>query len=280
MPIITCNLMGGLGNQLFEIFTTISYAIEYGQQFRFANIETIGFGNMTIRKTFWNSFLSRLKPFTMAEFPQMMLLKEKSFEYNKLPVNDFLHQNIIIYGYFQSYKYFEKYYRQICRIIDLEMMQINLLQKLDISNTLDNTVSMHFRIGDYKLHPTIHPILNKDYYVKSLNLITEKQEIKTVLYFCEDPDINEVLETVSYLTEQFKEIEFVRGNNTLEDWEQMLLMSCCHHNIIANSTFSWWGAYFNNWEDKMVCYPAKWFGPDLPHNTTDLFPENWHKIEC
>ncbi len=280
MPIITCNLMGGLGNQLFEIFTTISYAIEYGQQFRFANIETIGFGNMTIRKTFWNSFLSRLKPFTMAEFPQMMLLKEKSFEYNKLPVNDFLHQNIIIYGYFQSYKYFEKYYRQICRIIDLEMMQINLLQKLDISNTLDNTVSMHFRIGDYKLHPTIYPILNKAYYNLSLKLITEKHFIKTVMYFCEEEDAIEVFKTIQYLSKQFKEIEFVRGNNTLEDWEQMLLMSCCHHNIIANSTFSWWGAYFNNWEDKMVCYPAKWFGPDLPHNTKDLFPENWHKIEC
>ena len=58
---ITCNLMGGLGNQLFQIFTTISYSIKAGVQFKFLNDETLGGGSCTQRPTYWNNFLSRMK---------------------------------------------------------------------------------------------------------------------------------------------------------------------------------------------------------------------------
>jgi hypothetical protein len=71
---------------------------------------------------------------------------------------------------------------------------------------------------------------------------------------------------------------FEKGTKQLSDWEQLLFMSCCNHNIIANSTFSWWAAYFNSWEDKIVCYPSVWFGPSANHNTMDLCPESWNKI--
>jgi hypothetical protein len=98
------------------------------------------------------------------------------------------------------------------------------------------------------------------------------------MYFCEDVDISDVNEVISYLSKIFTKLEFIRGENNLEDWEQMLLMSCCHHNIIANSSFSWWSAYFNSWEDKIVCYPSVWFGPSVQKNTKDLCPPNWTKI--
>jgi hypothetical protein len=55
-------------------------------------------------------------------------------------------------------------------------------------------------------------------------------------------------------------------------------MSLCKHNIIANSSFSWWGAYFNENLEKIVCYPSVWFGKNVEHNVVDLFPNRWVKI--
>ena len=68
------------------------------------------------------------------------------------------------------------------------------------------------------------------------------------------------------------------ANPSLEDWEQLLLMSLCQYNIIANSTFSWWAAYLNDNPDKIVCYPEEWFKTTTGHDTSDLFPEDWAKV--
>lgn len=281
---ITCNLMGGLGNQLFQIFTTISYAIKSHNAFKFTDAKQLGGKNITTRNTYWNTFLHKLKYFTVSQFPQMHFIKETNFTFNELPIYDMVNKDVLIYGYFQSYKYFEENFDRISRIIGIEQIRQELLKKLNMNlQSFENTISMHFRLGDYKHLQHVHPILSNEYYYRSLSYILSNSTIvssnkTTVMYFCEDEDVDEVKNTILFLSNCFPYVKFIRGENTLEDWEQMVLMSCCHHNIIANSSFSWWSAYLNNWKNKIVCYPSTWFGPLASHDTKDLCPPDWIRI--
>ena len=280
---ITCNLMGGLGNQLFQIFATISYAIKSKNKFVFLSQETLGGGSTTIRYTFWNTFFSNLKTFLVKDLPVVRVMKETGFVYNELRVSEMINQNIMLYGYFQSYKYFQANYSTICRLIGLGKMKVALLEKLNIENhELNDTVSMHFRIGDYKKIQDYHPLATYEYYERALGFIQNlKKDINfEIQYFCEDVDIEDVLLIINKLVIQFPSYKFVRGEKTLKDWEQMLLMSCCRHNIIANSSFSWWSAYFNFYTDKIVCYPSVWFGSKTNNDMSDLCPPEWNKIAC
>ena len=88
---ISCKLAGGLGNQLFQIFTTIAYALTYSNPFFFLNNHKLssGLNGTTIRYTYWDTFLSSLKPFLkdMDYIPPLMFINEPSFNYNKLPEN-------------------------------------------------------------------------------------------------------------------------------------------------------------------------------------------------
>ena len=186
----------------------------------------------------------------------------------------------MIFGYFQSYKYFQGQFDMICRIIGLEKTRNALTTKLNIgANYFDNIISMHFRIGDYKKIQHFHPIMTYEYYKKSLNLFKTREQLKNnILYFCEEEDIEDVNKTIVKLKNDFPTLNFIRASNDLSDWEQMVLMSCCRDNIIANSSFSWWGAHLNMNPYKIVCYPATWFGEAAGHDTRDLCPMDWNKI--
>jgi hypothetical protein len=277
--------MGGLGNQIFQIFATISYAIKSRNRFQFLNLTTLGGGSTTVRHTFWESFFSTMKPFLMSELPQHIhVIREKGFPYNELSVHEMINRNVMIHGYFQSYKYFQENYSIIYRLLNIDKMKNDLLNNLNLNSPeyldLENTVSMHFRIGDYKKIQEFHPLATYDFYERSLQYFKSVNSNKefNILYFCEDCDIDDVLIIINKLIDKFPTYNFKRGTNTLEDWQQMLLMSCCHHNIIANSSFSWWSAYLNTNTDKIVCYPSVWFGKVANNDTRDLCPPNWIRV--
>jgi hypothetical protein len=280
--------MGGLGNQLFQIFATISCAMDSNTKFFFFNMEKLGDGNAcTIRPTYWNNFLARMKIFLkpiLHSLPEMNIIRENGFHYTKLPINKINSENkdIILYGYFQSYKYFENNYNNIYNIIGVERLIHKLLKKMYINKSFfNNTISMHFRLGDYKNLQDYHPIAKYEYYKNSLQYIQDLNKDKPfcIMYFCENKDIDEVNYIISQLNQEYMNYTFFRADYNLQDWEQVLLMSCCENNIIANSTFSWWGAYFNTNNNKIVCYPDKWFGPKLNTQlTVDLCPPEWIKI--
>lgn len=281
--VITCNLMGGLGNQLFQIFATISYAIKSRNAFKFYDCDSTGGVGQTLKRdTYWKTFLFKLNPFLTKEFPPFTIIQEKGFSFEGIPVSTIVAKDICLHGYFQSYKYFQSTYETICRLIELDKQKEKLLITTYLNaDPLNNTTSMHFRLGDYKKLTKIHPILSNEYYKDALEyLIMHDQPvgIKHVLFFCEDEDTDEVFETINNLQTYFPDIIFERALNSMQDWEQMLLMSCCKNNIIANSSFSWWSAYFNTNINKRVCYPKKWFGDEVTHDTSDLCPPEWIAI--
>ena len=291
---ITCNVMGGLGNQLFQIMATISIALKTKQKFMFLYKKILdGSENVTIRNTYWDNLLSKLRVFTKEEYPcQPFVVRENGFKYQDIviPIDNCNSENtlIMLFGYFQSYKYFQENYDLIFN----RMIKINELKRqvmLDYKNMYDylnhDFISIHFRIGDYKNLQDYHPIMTYSYYRDALNFMKNKKplDFKRVLYFCEEKDIEEVNTIITQLNTEFQELDFICVNFNISDWEQLLLMSLCKHHIIANSTFSWWGAYLNNDNSSShcVCYPSLWFGPRANINdVSDLFPENWNKIEC
>jgi hypothetical protein len=290
---ISVNLMGGLGNQLFQIFTTIAYAIKYKHKFVFPYSD-----KLAQRVTYWNNFMLSLKLFTTAnlnnrvtnaDIQNMENIGEKEFRYNELPASD-PSTPFKLNGYFQSYKYFENEVEQIYSLLRLDKQKQQIMEEYSDLFSLDRTkISMHFRLGDYKQLQHYHPIMPPQYYQNALTTIFEQSSIKdaSVLYFCEEEDNNIVTQFINVLKMHFDttsyKIEFVKVDDKIADWKQMLIMGCCYHNIIANSSFSWWGAYMNSNVDKIVCYPALWFGQTMHEHhgfkdTKDLFPEKWIKI--
>ena len=271
---ITVNLMGGLGNQLFQIFTTIAYALRYNREFKFEYSDILTTGHH--RPTYWNNFLLKLKQYTVQSKINLPLYHEPFFHYKTIPQS---FDNVKLFGYFQSPKYFNDKYNEIAEIIDLKNQQ--LLIKDKYKNYFEKPViSMHFRIGDYKDKQEFHNVLTLKYYenaIKKIIEITNKTDWN-ILYVCEKDDNEIVSKNIQQLINIFPEIQFIKATDNSADWEQMLSMSLCDHNIIANSTFSWWAAYFNKNEYKIVCYPNQWFGPKLNLNTIDLFIESWKKI--
>lgn len=284
---ITCCLMGGLGNQLFQIFATISCGMKSQRKFFFSN--ELNCKGITQRHTYWDSFLSKLKVFLSDDSKHgIYMLKEQGFAYDENIVDSVLHdmqEHLTIFGYFQNEKYFKDNYDCICKLIGIDENKSKTLKKFHDLNPesdvgLDATVSMHFRIGDYKNLQQIYPVMTYEYYEHALSKIVQKRnnDCLRVIYFFEEDDFKIVFGIIKKLSEKFPHIEFTRVNKEFEDWEQMMLMSVCRDNIIANSSFSWWGAYFNSHQDKIVVCPSLWFQKSAKLDASDLCPKSWHQI--
>jgi len=275
---VSALLMGGLGNQLFQIFNVIAYSMRYGANFLFEYSEELCTGKT--RPTYWNNFLCELKKYTITGTPVGKKVSEQGFNYKEI-VN--MNRDVVFCGYYQSYKYFDDKYDEIVKLINLDCLKMQTKQKYNfLFEPGKFFVSMHFRLGDYKNKPSYHPILQAEYYTKCLNSLVEKigSNNINVLYFNETEDNSAVLESIGKIrNDTSTNINFVKVSDDISDWEQLIIMSLCDHNIIANSSFSWWGAYFNSNENKQVFYPSVWFGPSASNlNVADMCPNNWCKI--
>ncbi len=262
-------VVGGLGNQMFTIFAGIAYSLEHKVPFKLVSTERR-------RPFYYNTFLSTLKNFVIQDTRDVRHRNsyiEPNFHYNKIPYNE----DFVLNGYWQSYKYFIDHLDSIMRLTKIKMWKEEVKKKY---NYTEDSISMHFRIGDYTLYPDYHNILDINYYISALNQIIELDStIKRVIVFGEADDSNLILERVNVLKERFNELEFEIINHTIPDYSQMMIMSNCKHNIIANSSFSLMAAYLNMNKDKNVLYPSKWFGPkNMDKNTNDIPEDGWSSV--
>jgi len=241
------------------------------------------------RPTYWDTLLSGIKKTTTSndniEYTneQLMLLpkyREPHHHYKEVPL---INQNVMLFGYYQSYNYFEDKKDHIIALLNIHKQQQDI--KTQYSEYFDPnyvTISMHFRLGDYKEKQDYHPIMPYEYYENSMfNILLYRPFTKPyrVIYFCEKEDNDIVNSHIQRLRNKYDAVEFVKVNDNIEDWKQLLLMSCCDNNIIANSSFSWWAGYLNDSPGKFVCYPHTWFGPKAGHDVQDMFPCEWNHIK-
>jgi hypothetical protein len=281
-------LQGRLGNHLFQVFTAIAVALDTRQSFGFYKTNKENDCAM-----YWDTVFQSIKyhvyPFSFRKKRQH-LYREPYFHYT--PITDILapyRGNIcLVEGYFQSPKYFEHHLDVILNMLRLDDLQRQVCTRVwrDMSFVQDwsHTISLHFRIGDYVKYADRHPVMPLQYYKNALKFISQNdksQQARQVIYFCEIADIDRVLAMVVELSREFPWLEFYKVPDGLEDWEELFTMSCCQHHIIANSTFSWWGAYLNKKPHKLVCYPSLWFGPwfQPPPDMRDRVPSTWYQID-
>jgi hypothetical protein len=271
-------LQAQLGNQLFQIFNVISLSLEYNVDYKILidkEHNTIFTNNIT----YFNNFLNELSDKISVSDKSIIinnekLCEEKYFHYNKIIINK--ENDIILKGLYQSHKYFLNHYDTIYKMLNIESKKQLVKNKYNAYFN-KKTIAIHFRIADYYYLQNYHEILPINYYINALskliNIISDDIKEYNILYFCQKCD-NEL--ATKYLS-VFKNLNFIKVSDDIINYDQMMLMANCDNIIIANSTFSWFGAFFSDAEN--ILYPNKWFGPANKNNSLkDLFPHKWIEI--
>ena len=178
-------------------------------------------------------------------------------------------------GYFQSEKYFKGNENLVKEIFTFPNVSEDKYTGLINKILVDNSVAVHFRRGDYisdNITSSIHGVCSLDYYINAINKI-KNQLIQPHFYIFSD-DIEWVIKHVDTLNINYT---LVKGNTGNDSWIDMMLMSKCKHHIIANSSFSWWGAWLQKDTSKIVIAPLKWFN-DQSVDTQNIVPDSWIRI--
>lgn len=209
----------------------------------------------------WKKISSRLKR------QRFLLEKHYNFDPAILEAKD----NVYLEGYWQTEKYFVEIADIIRAEFTLKAEYNNLNQELLQKIAAYNSVSLHIRRGDYVSSQSTneyHGVCSLDYYRQAVDLIAAKFPDPVIFVFSDDLEWCEANLKIDW------PIVFVSGNKNYED---LIMMSRCKHNIIANSSFSWWGAWLNNNPEKMVVAPKRWFA-ETSVDTSDIVPSTWTKI--
>jgi len=285
---IITRLSGGLGNQMFQYAAGRRLAHVLAVELKL-DVTWLGkpgnraysLENFNVRENFASASeiaavvpKGRLEQALAKKWPKKWpkYIQEKHFHFDPEILN--LHDDVYLKGYWQS----EKYFSDIAAILRGEFTVKTPLsgKNKELSETIasNQSVSIHIRRGDYvTAHKTkqVHGACGLDYYFRCVDYL--KQLVKNAHFFIFSDDPQWAGDNLKQLCPA----TFVDCNRAGKDYEDLRLMSRCNHHIIANSTFSWWGAWLNPREDKIVLAPRQWFDKNTQDSMKmdDLFPSGW-----
>lgn len=291
---IISNLKGGLGNQMFEYAAGYSLARDKGVKFKidlghFKNQSSfknetprdfqLDFFNVKYKVATEEEVLTVKKKYSRGLLP---ILKLDSYltmsDIVKYPLLTSISSNVYMDAYFQSEEYFIKYEKEIRKMFTLKEEYItkdyqevcNLIRK-----NINESVSVHIQRGDYITNAHAnkwHGVLSENYYYNALHYIQTETGIKKPYIYIFSDDSAWVKENLSF----DGNITYI--SDAFNPAQSILLMSKCKHNIIANSSFSWWGAWLNENKDKIVVAPDRWLAGSSRHSR-EIVPEDWVRCE-
>lgn len=259
--------MGQLGNQMFQVASLKGIAKNNRYNFCFPNHDEVVVDNLGNKLR-----IELFEPFTLKNVSMLNLqriddsrqsIQESGFDFDENIFNN-CPDWVNLVGYFQSEKYFKHIENEIHE--DFTFKDDILIPCKEMMLELEEPVSLHIRRGDFLKNSGNHHNLDLDYYKEALNRIDSDLP---VIIFSDDP---------KWCEEQklFSDDRFLVSQKN-SSYIDLCLMTLCSRHIIANSTFSWWGAWLAN--SKQVIAPTKWFGPNNSHlNTKDLYPDSWELI--
>ncbi|MEO8413525.1 MAG: alpha-1,2-fucosyltransferase [Ginsengibacter sp.] len=287
---IIASLIGGLGNQLFQYALAKKLAVKYNTD---VYLDISGFEEYKLHKFSMQQFAFEKRIATTQElmlfkeeskganlfnklnkkFLNPVVIREKQFNYDP-DVFQIARKNTYLYGYWQTERYFSDVRNNLLN--DLKVTKPIEGKNRQVANLISgmNAVSLHIRRADYVSNNDtlkVHGICGLDYYEQALEYISANESNVTLFVFSDDiPWCRKHLKTSL-------QIYFVDHNNADTNYEDMRLMSLCKHNIIANSSFSWWGAWLNTNEEKIVIGPKEWF-QTMERDYSDVIPGKWIRI--
>jgi hypothetical protein len=303
--VITVSVIGGLGNQMFQYAAGKALAERHGVPLAF---DISGFRNYALRPFLLDHLLvpeavtsvqeePTPKPelnFTRAKWkgridrllgkaglpklaPSPNEYREPHFHYD--PAFEALGPQTVLFGYFQSERYFSSIAGSLRGWFSpgepLGRAAAATLVQIERSRL---PISVHVRRGDYLNRGTVeyHGILGESYYREALARLEARADQDAELFVFSD-DAAAAEQVLNFVPKS--RLVHVRGDPE-RPWEDMSLMARCRHHVIANSSFSWWGAWLNHSPDKIVVAPRTWFAPTelSKRNTGDLYPPGWIQI--
>lgn len=229
---------GWLGNQMFQYAATFAASRRIEVDCGFPENEPNLFDIFNLSASRNNS-------------PTALIYQEPTFEYTPTPKRD----EITLFGYFQSEKYFEDFAEDIRK-------EFTFKESVDSIN--EGVVAVHVRRGDYTNLSGHHPLCTMNYYEEAMSMFSNH----SFLVFSDDID---------WCRKNIKGPRVMYSEEKSAEKDLQLMVSC-EHNIIANSSFSWWGAWLNDNPHKKVIAPKIWFGKDKPLETKDIYCNNWIKL--